>query len=424
MKDLNTASPLIMHIDLNSCFATVEQQARPSLRGKPLAVTNRLVARSCVIACSHEAKTRGVKVGMRYDLAKEIIPDLLMIETDPPKYHYVYQKLVAIMKSYSAKITMKSIDEGVIDFHEAVEQPSLARMIEIGYEIKQRLKDEVGSYMTCNVGIAPNRFLAKLAAGLNKPDGLDVITHHNLCAVLGRLELIDLPGIAHRFEKRLRYQGITTPLKFLDADIFTLHRLVFKSINGNYWHQRLRGFEPDDVETKLGIVGRQYVLDIKTNDDDILLPRLHHLCHSTGMKLRYNAVDARGISIWVRYTDGSFFKKRQMYDHTFFTDHDIYRRARELFSDRPRRGRVGTIGITCYQLTPTARQQASLFERFDAHGRLISAMDDINETYGNFCITYAHALAGKKVIKQKLPFGSVKYFELLCQAPQLQLSAV
>lgn len=424
MNDYNRASPLIMHIDLNSCFAMVEQQARPSLRGRPLAITNRLVEHACVVACSYEAKRLGVKVGMRYSEARMFAPNLLMIETDPPKYHYVYQKLVAIMKSYAAKVTMKSIDEGIIDFHEAVERPNRRQIEQIGYEIKQRLKDEIGDYMTCNIGIAPNRFLAKLAAGLHKPDGLDMIDHTNVREVLGAVTLTDLPGIAHRFQKRLYYQGITTPLEFLDADIFTLHRLVFKSIVGHYWHQRLRGYEPDDVETKLGIVGRQYVMDIKTNDEAIILPRLHHLCHSTGMKLRFNSMDARGLSVWARFQNGTSFQKRKMYHQTFYSDQAIYERALELFQTRPRHLRVGTIGVTCYELTPTAREQASLFRNEAACNRLTYAMDEINEQYGNFMVTYAHALDGKRVVKQKLPFGSVKYFELLCQAPSLQLTAV
>ncbi len=114
---LNTEEPLIMHIDLNSAFATIEQQARPSLRGKPIGVTNRISYNCCVIAASYEAKALGVKVGMGYQEARQIIPNFFMIETDPPKYHFVYQKLAKIMKSYSPDVIMKSIDEGVIDFH-------------------------------------------------------------------------------------------------------------------------------------------------------------------------------------------------------------------------------------------------------------------------------------------------------------------
>src|SRR3984957_20667341 len=149
--DLTSESPQVMHIDLNSCFATVEQQARPMLRGKPVGVTNRISKYCCVIAASYEAKAVGVKVGMRLDEALAIEPRLVMVESDPPKYHLAYQKLVNIMYSYSPKVTMKSIDEGVIDFH-GMKAMGPKALQEFGLEIKQRLKDEVGCWMRCNIG--------------------------------------------------------------------------------------------------------------------------------------------------------------------------------------------------------------------------------------------------------------------------------
>lgn len=412
--ELNREKPLIMHIDLNSCFAMVEQQARPSLRGKPLAVTNRLVKKSTLVACSYEAKAKGVKVGMSFDEAKILAPDIIMIETDPPKYHYVYQKMVGIMKDYSPDVTMKSIDEGVIDFHgtELLRRGSLES---IGYEIKQRLKEEVGSYITCNIGISTNRTLAKTAAGINKPDGLTIITYANAREVFAKLKLTDFPGIAGRFEKRLQLRGIFTPLQFLDASPFVLRRLVFKSIVGEYWYQRLRGYEVDGAGTKLGIVGRQFVMDIKTNDEAIILPRLHHLCQSTGYKLRYNEVGARGVLVWARMLHGKTFVRRQSFSEPIYTDQAVYERVLKLFDERPKELRVGTIGVTCYNLVLHAQLQTSfLFENVRAE-QLTFAVDTVNRQYGNHTLTYAHALAGKKVIKQKLPFGSVKYFELLCR---------
>src|SRR5437868_15512627 len=105
---LNRAAPQILHIDLNSCFAMVEQQARPLLRGRPVGVTNRKTPNACVVAASYEAKALGVRVGMTFREAQILVPGLILVETDPPKYHHVYQKLVAIMHSYSPRIGMKS----------------------------------------------------------------------------------------------------------------------------------------------------------------------------------------------------------------------------------------------------------------------------------------------------------------------------
>ena len=117
ISDINKKPPLVMHIDLNSAFATTEQQAHPSLRGKPMGVTNRLSKECCVIAASYEAKALGIKVGCRLSEARAIYPDFVMLESDAPKYHQVYQKLISIMRDYSPHSKMKSIDEGIIEFY-------------------------------------------------------------------------------------------------------------------------------------------------------------------------------------------------------------------------------------------------------------------------------------------------------------------
>ncbi len=410
---LNTEEPNIMHIDLNSCFATVEQQAHPSLRGRPIGVTNRLSPRCCVIACSYEAKALGIKVGTQLDEAQKICPDFIMLQSDPPKYHHVYKALVAIMKSYSPDIQMKSIDEGIIDFHGTREHINIQSLEEIGYEIKDRLRKDVGCWMKCNVGIAPNRFLAKLAAGLHKPDGMDVIDHKNLRQVLSQLKLTDLPGIAEHYEARLNAAGIFTPLQFLDASADTLRRFVFHSVVGEHWYHRLRGYEVDDVPTNLSNVGRQFVMDRNTADEDILLPRFHYLCQTTAMKLRFNNVDARGVLVWADFQNGESFMLRKMFRSTFYTDQEVYRRALLLFNQRPKHMIVSRIGITCYQLTPSTRAQASLLEDVNKAEWLTTAIDEINERYGSFTVSYGNAQEGKKIVKQKIPFGGTRYFELL-----------
>lgn len=229
--EFNEERPLIMHIDLNSCFATVEQQARPMLSGKPIAIVNRRSEYTAIITASYEAKAMGVKVGL---------------------------------------------------------------------EIKQRLKDEIGVWMRCNVGIATNRFLAKTAAGLHKPDGLDVLTSQNIKETLGDMKLTDLTGIAHRNQERLNSVGIFTPLQFLDADAVTLHKIVFKSVVGEWWYKRLRGWEVDDVETKLGRVGRQYVLERFDLTHTEVLQRLHHLCESVGSRMRSQNLAARGVYVYAK----------------------------------------------------------------------------------------------------------------------------
>lgn len=407
-NEYNAAQPLIMHIDLNSCFATVEQQARPLLRGRPVAIANRRTDNTSLITASYEAKALGVKLGMKVYEARRLAPDLVVLESDPPKYRYVYHKLMDIMKRYSARVTMKSIDEGVVDFHQATATMQQRDLAEIGHEMKQALKEEVGCWMRCNVGIGTNRFLAKTAAGLHKPDGLDVITHDNLRATLGGMKLTDLTGIAGRNEARLNKVGIYTPLEFLDADPVTLRKIVFKSIVGEQWHQRLRGWEVDDVTYDIKTVGRQYVLESRQLSRAEILQRLHHLCESVGYRMRSQQKVARGVFVYAKSVDRGYWHGRHMAALPFFSDQAIFTQAATLFINAPEH--IREIGISCYQLEDDLGDQLSLFgDELSRQQQVTEAIDDINKRYGDRTVHAASTLGTGFYVKQKVPFGSTRY---------------
>lgn len=408
MKEFNDERPLIMHIDLNSCFATVEQQARPQLRGKPVAIVNRRTDKTAIVTASYEAKAMGVKVGMKLRDAKILCPDIIALESDPPKYRYVYHKLLDIMRDYSAHVTMKSIDEGVIDFHQTSHDIAGRDLVDIGREIKQRLKDEIGEWMRCNVGISTNRFLAKTAASLHKPDGLDVITSQNIRQVMGDLKLTDLTGIAHRNEKRLNSVGIYTPLQFLDADTVTLHKVVFKSVVGEWWYKRLRGFEVDDVETQLGRVGRQYVLERFDLTRDEILKRLHHLCESVGSRMRSQGLAARGVYVYAKTLEREYWHSSTLSPLPFFSDQSIYAQVMQLFDRAP--DNLKEIGLHCYELTAADDSQLSFFaDELIRERKVVEAIDEINKRFGERTIHSADTLNTGIYVKTKIPFGSTRY---------------
>jgi DNA polymerase-4 len=408
MNEFNHERPMIMHIDLNSCFATVEQQARPLLRGKPIAIVNRRTDQTMIVTASYEAKAMGVKLGMKLRDAKILCPELIGIESDPPKYRYVYHKLLDIMKDYSSHVTMKSIDEGVIDFHDSPAATADRDLEEIGQEIKQRLKDEIGVWMRCNVGIATNRFLAKTAAGLHKPDGLDVITPANLRETLSTLELTDLTGIAGRNEKRLNSVGIFTPLDFLDADPVTLQKVVFKSVVGMWWYKRLRGWEVDDVETDIKRVGRQYVLESFDLSYDEITQRLHHLCESVGSRMRSQNKAARGIYVYAKTLRREYWHASSLSMLPFHSDQTIYAQARRLFEKAP--DQLKEIGVHCYELESMEDSQLSLFnDQIVRERQVTNAIDDINKRWGDRTIHSADTLGTGMYVKQKIPFGSTRY---------------
>lgn len=408
MSEYNTERSLIMHIDLNSCFATVEQQARPMLRGRPVVIVNRQTEHTAIITASYEAKGYGVKVGMKLRDAKVLVPGLIALESDPAKYRYVYHRLLAIMQDYSAHVTMKSIDEGVIDFHDSTAAMAGRDLQDIGYEIKQRLKDEIGIWMRCNVGISTNRFLAKTAASLHKPDGLDEINASNLRDIYNTLKLTDLTGIATHNAARLNAVGIYTPLQFLDADEEALQKIVFKSIVGSQWHQRLRGFEVDDRVSEVKRVGRQYVLERFDLSFEQILQRLHHLSESVGARMRMQKKAARGVYVYAKTKEREYWHASFMAPSAFYTDQTIYTLARKLFMKAPMNLRE--IGIHCYELQPLGEDQLSLFEDSIVRAQHIAgAIDDINKRYGERTLHSADTLGTGIYVHTKIPFGSTRY---------------
>jgi DNA polymerase-4 len=397
-----------MHIDLNSCFATVEQQSRPLLRGRPIAVVNRRTENTAIITASYEAKKYGVKVGMRFKEAKLLVPDIIAVETDPAKYRFVYHKMMDMMKTYSPHVTMKSIDEGVIDFKHATDRMRSRDLRDIGEEIKQRMKDEIGSAMRCNVGVSTNRFLAKTAAGLHKPDGLDIITHENLRDTFAAMQLTDLTGIAKQNEHRLNAVGIDTPLQFLDASAETLHKMVFKSVCGDEWYQRLRGYEVDDRVFDLKTVGRQYVLENPHLSSEKILQRLHHLSESVGAKLRSQNKVARGVFVYAKTYERTYWHARRMCEMPFFSNQAIYALASQLFAGAPEH--IREIGVSCYELSDDIDPQLSLFgDQIASEKQLVKAIDELNGRYGDRTIHAADTLGTGIYVKQKIPFGSTRY---------------
>jgi len=236
--EFNGNRPKIIHLDINSCFATIEQQANPNLRDKPVAVCAYTTSSGCILAASVTAKKLGIKTGMRVKDAKLIYPRLITLLPDPPKYRFVHKKIKRILGEFSNNVIPKSIDEFVFEVN--LKDPIIASI-----EIKNRIKREIGEYITVSIGISTNRYLAKIASNLQKPDGLSEINKYNFKEIFTKLKLTDLTGVKSGNSRRLNLYGIRTLNDFYEAPIWKL-KLAFGGIVGLYWHTRLHGFEIDD----------------------------------------------------------------------------------------------------------------------------------------------------------------------------------
>src|SRR3954470_23684047 len=210
---LNHNAPTIMMVDLNSAFATCEQQANPLLRGKPIVVAAYDTPNGCVVAPNIEAKQYGIKTGMTVRDARLLYPGVIVRKPNPDLYRAVHLKFRRIFRDYSPDVTPKSIDEAVIDLTDTLPLFK-GGVVGIAKDIKRRFREEIGERMRCSIGVSTNRFLAKLAANLHKPDGLDIIDHTNVLEIYQRIKLLDLNGINTRYQARLNAYSIFTPMEF------------------------------------------------------------------------------------------------------------------------------------------------------------------------------------------------------------------
>ena len=417
----NPAPSTIMHIDLNSCFATIEQQANPHLRGKPVAVAAYTTPSGCIVAPSVEAKRYGIKVGMRVKEGKLLYPSLIVLPPDPWKYRNVHLALRRIVSDYTADFTPKSIDEFVLNMEGylslplkdspcKVVQSSLSPIHKVALEIKRRIKKEIGEWLTVSVGIAANRLLAKTAAGLHKPDGLDEINKTNFLDIYSNLKLTDLCFIKLRNAARLNSMGIYTVLDFYEAPLWRL-KAAFESILGYYWFLRLRGWEVDDVIFSRRSYGNSFALPKPLVSPEELSPILSKLVEKMGGRFRRAGYKARGVHLAISFRDGTFWHKGMTTARVLFDSRDIYKVVFKLLVMCPFRKPVRELAVSVFNLIREPSLQLELFGDLGKKKNLVEALDKVNKRWGDFIITPARMFNAKDVVMDRIAFGGVKELE-------------
>jgi DNA polymerase IV len=398
-----------MHIDLNSCFARVEQQANPRLRGKPIAVAAYTTPSGCILAPSQEAKERGVKTGMRVKEGRLLCPELIVLPPDPAKYRHVHLALKHLLRRYTDDVHPKSIDEFVLNFGGSPALKS-ATIHDIALEIKARLRHEVGDWLRVSIGLAPNRFLAKTAAGIRKPDGLEEINHANALDIYATMKLTDLHGINVRNAARLNSAEIFTVREFYHASPWQLRR-AFGSICGHYWYYRLRGWEIDDVEPARKSFGNSYSLPTRLVCADELAPILRKLVDKTGNRMRRAGYQASGVHVSLVYRDRDFWHRGTTAPTMLFDSRDIYREAFKLLCKSPQQKGVRTLAFSCFDLRPDTALQLELFDDVQRKAQLVDALDDINGRYGTYVITPGMMIGTEDTVPDRISFGGIKELE-------------
>ena len=404
----NPKSSTVMHIDLNSCFATIEQQANPLLRGRPIAVAAYTTPSGCILAPSIEAKKLGIKVGMRVKEGKLLCPDLQILSPDPWKYRNVHLKLRHLISTYTNDFYPKSIDEFVLNLEG---YPSLNLGIHtIACQIKTKIKQTIGDWLTVSIGIAPNFFLAKLAANLHKPDGLDEINYQNFIDIYSSLSLVDLPGIKSANIVRLNQVGIYTLLDFYHSSIANL-KSAFRSILGYYWYLRLRGWEIDDVVSSRHSFSNMYSLPQPLSSSQDLAPLLCKLVEKSSFRARLSGFSAKGVHVGLLYQNHSFWHHGHNFSQPLLTSQDVYKKAYKIMTSSPYHLPVTNLSVSLFDLVKLDSYQLDFFGLVKRKVNLTQALDKINYKWGNFVITPALMLTTQGQVLDRISFGGIKELE-------------
>ncbi len=406
--------PRVLFVDMNSFFASCEQQVNYYLRGRPVGVCVYTGKYGCVIAPSIEAKQRGVKTGMRLNDAIQLCPDLVPVETNPARYREFHVKIMNVLRNYAEDVLPKSIDEAVVNLSKY--KLMYKDPVEVALRIKADIKEQVGDWLRCSIGIAPNTFLAKLGSDLQKPDGLTLITPENIDGILSKLSLEDLPGIASNYARRLERAGITNPLKMRYTSAQVL-REIFKSVEGYYWHYRLnfRELDINSSDYKSMQAQRQVSREQRSTVESIeqvfmtLCMRLEQrmvkhgvYCKTIGFSARYGDAERWDdyFSIGQPIQDGivlmNLIKERI---HQFETTY----KAKPVFTTD-----IRSIGVTITNFVKSQDVQQTLFEDTSKKDQLRKTMYEIKNKFGDIKLLRATELRDNTIVKDVIGFGSVK----------------
>lgn len=387
-----------LFLDMNSYFASVEQQVQPRLRGKPTAVVTVDADSTVCIAASYEAKAFGVSTGTALGEARTKCPDLNVVVARHEIYVDYHKRIIQAVEQNCLHVSkIISIDEMECRLGGRDKQISNAQ--ELARQVKQAIYS-VGEMLHCSVGLAPNRFLAKIASNLQKPDGLVTLTLSQLPEVLYSLTPRALPGIGHNMEQRLLKQGIQTMEQLWQLDIDQMTRLWGGVLGTRFW-LKLRGVDFDERESQTSSISHQHVLppDLRSREQACAVGK--KLLHKAAVRLRQAKLWTSGMVIYVLFSKDKSSKAGDSKGYWMHHDRPVWEASlrfpscqdtmtlvnifQEAWRDCPKRRPV-MVSVALVDLLPENMRNMTLFdemyggEKFD---RLAEAMDRINAKYGS-----------------------------------------
>lgn len=388
---------VIMHIDYDSFFASVEQQANPFIRNKPVIVTGSSIRRGIACAASKEAKKLGIKTATPVFKAKQICPNIIVVKGDGTKYTYIHKQSLKIFNKYTDLVEPFSIDEAFLDVSDTLK--FFGSIENVANSIKKDIKNKFGEYITCSIGVAPNKLIAKLVSEINKPNGLFIANEKNLEKILQNISLRDFCGIGHKIEIKLNKLGVYNVSDLQKIDINILYN-EFGNVSGSFLKNASLGISYDNVshiskKRKPKSISHQHTLYKNTKNKKIIKSNITRLATMVVSRLRKHNMKTSKVSLWIRDSNKISYGENISISRYIDTNYEIFKIVNILFDKlyikiKTKEIRLVAIGLS--DLKEKNNISNTLFIEDVIQERLNQTIDDINNRFGRFTIVQANTL--------------------------------
>ncbi|GIX03481.1 MAG: DNA polymerase IV [Planctomycetaceae bacterium] len=392
-----------LFLDMNAFFAAVEQQDRPELRERPIAVVPVLTETTCCIAASYEAKRYGIKTGTPVAEARLLCPPLIVVEARPRQYVMMHRQLVEAVERCTPVESILSIDELRCRLVGAQMRECQAR--QLAERIKRTIARELGPWMRCSVGLAPSAWMAKVAAELRKPDGLTVLDPHQLCEHWGHLPAGELPGIGARMQRRLEQRGICSIAQLYRLSVDEWERLWHSRLLAEQWYRRLRGIDVSEPPPRRSTLGHSHVLPPQLRDEVQAWMVAVALLQKAATRLRQLGYCTAGMVLTLDYPGRLCWQHRCRFP-TCYDTLTLLQQLKVLWQQRPP-GKLHKISVVLTHLQSRHNTTPSLFHEDLRLGQLSHTLDHIQQRFGHQAICFGSMFTATWELPTRIAFSTI-----------------
>ena len=400
--------PERLYVDFDGFFASCEEQADPRQFGHPVGVIPfRDACNSCVIAANSKAKRFGVKTGIAIAEARRLCPRIALVPQRPDLYVRTQQRIVVAVLSVLPIDAVCSIDELVASIEDRDSPVSIAQ------QVKRRVRDAVGDRITCSIGCAPNRWLAKIAADLDKPNGLTVLSPSELPGRLLGLDIEELPGVGKRMRDRLKQAGLTSIEELWQAEPGWL-RSVWGSVAGARLWYALHGYAVEAPSTRRSSIGHGRVLPPGQRSIEAARPLARQLTVKAARRVRRSGLVARRLWLGIECLDAPPWSSAEPLAQA--NDDLACLGVLGALWARLAAARGGAtlfhMTVSIDRLSPARARQLEMFDTGDRRGAtLSSAVDAINRRYCRTVVGYGNCGSAGGYTGAKIAYGRIPELE-------------